>query len=176
MVPESDDGTLLNAFTTEQIKLPDQLYNMNANLVIEINGSDIQQFHTYYKNDLKVTILESFGELKVMDSKNTPLPKVYVKVYGQHKTTGKEFFFKDGYTDIRGKMDYAQSSGDKLKDVKRFSILVVSDQFGSKIEETNPPKDDREFGQDKSGMSDLAASKMNRMAQRQINIKSKKGI
>jgi hypothetical protein len=33
-------------------------------------------------------------------------------------------FYRDGYTDIRGKIEYAQTSGDKLKDVKRFAILV----------------------------------------------------
>lgn len=40
--------------------------------------------------------------------------KVYVKVFSQDKN-GKESFYKDGYTDIRGKFEYATTSGDKLK-------------------------------------------------------------
>jgi len=107
--------------------------------------------------------------LKVCNREGKPLPKVYVKVYFKSKVTDKDYFYRDGYTDIRGKMDYAQTSGDKLKDVKRFSILVQSDQYGSKIQEAEPPKGDGEFGQNtgSSAMSGLAASKMNRMAQRQ---------
>ena len=133
MVPDDADEGLLNTFATKHIPLPNELKNMNANLVIEINGGDLQKFHTFYQNQLKVTVLETFGELKVCDNAGKPMPKVYVKVYYQSKQSGKDCFFRDGYTDIRGKIDYAQTSGDKLKDVKRFSILVQSDTLGSKI-------------------------------------------
>jgi hypothetical protein len=54
------------------------------------------------------------------------LPKTYVKVFSQKKQGG-EIFYRDGYTDIRGKIEYAQTSGDKLKDVKKFAILVQHD-------------------------------------------------
>ena len=56
---------------------------------------------------MKVTVLESYGELKVSDMAGKPLSKVYVKVYAIHKNSQEEFFYRDGYTDIRGKMDYA---------------------------------------------------------------------
>ena len=170
MLPDDADEGQLNAFVTQQIPLPNELKNMNANLVIEINGGDLQKFHTFYQNQLKVTVLETFGELKVCDSAGKPMQKVYVKVYFKSKVTEKDYFYRDGYTDIRGKMDYAQTSGDKLKDVKRFSILVQSDTLGSKIQEANPPKGDGDFGHNQSGssgMTGLAASKMNRMANRQ---------
>jgi hypothetical protein len=36
-----------------------------------------------------------------------------VKVFAQNKD-GSEKFYKDGYTDIRGLFEYAQTSGDKL--------------------------------------------------------------
>ena len=121
---------------------------------------------------MKVTVLESYGELKVCDMAGKPLSKVYVKVYAIHKHSKHDFFFRDGYTDIRGKIDYAQTSGDKLKNVEKFGILVHSDTLGSKILEAGPPKSDSEFGQD-SGVSSLVAQKMDRMAQRQIRKKSK---
>jgi hypothetical protein len=92
------------------------------------------------------------------------LPRTYVKVYGLHKTTNREFFFRDGYTDIRGKFEYSQTSGDKLKDVKRFAILVVSDEHGSKILESDPPKG--EFGVG-GGIDNLENAKISRLNQRQ---------
>jgi len=49
-------------------------------------------------------------------------------------------FFRDGYTDMRGKIEYAQASSDKLKDVKRFAILVLSEELGSIIKECDPPQ------------------------------------
>jgi hypothetical protein len=86
-------------------------------------------------------VLENYGELKVTHSQtNKPLPKVYVKVFSQTKSGGKEVFFRDGYTDITGKFEYSQTSGDKLKDAKKFAILIQSDKYGSKIQECNPPK------------------------------------
>ena len=163
MLPDEADETQLSAFVTQQIPLPEELRNMNANLVIEINGGNLQKFHTFYQNQLKVNVLENFGELKVCDSAGKPLSRVYVKVYAKSKKDDKDFFYRDGYTDIRGKIDYAQTSGDKLKDVKKFSILVQSDTLGSKIQEANPPKGSTEFGHETSGISNLAAQKMNRM-------------
>jgi hypothetical protein len=73
-----------------------------------------------------------------------PLPKVYVKVFSMQKSTRKPKFFRDGYTDIRGKFEYAQNSGDQLKDVDNFAILVSSAEFGSKIITQKPPKIDVE--------------------------------
>ena len=67
-----------------------------------------------------------------------PLPRSYVKVFS--KTNKGEVFYRDGYTDIRGKFEYSQTSGDKLKDVIRFAILVQNDKHGSKIVECAPPK------------------------------------
>merc|ERR1719330_1090219 len=116
---------------------------------------------------MKVTVLENFGELKVCNTDGKPMPRVYVKVYAVNKNTKADFFYRDGYTDIRGKIDYAQTSGDKLKDVQKFGILVHSDTLGSKILEVGPPKGDSSFGQN-SGLSSLAGNKMERMAKRQV--------
>jgi hypothetical protein len=50
-------------------------------MVIEINGGGKQIFKTYYSSQLKVIVNENFGELKVTDENNKPLPKIYVKVF-----------------------------------------------------------------------------------------------
>lgn len=99
---------------------------------------------------------EAYGELKVLEKGDSgkPLPRVYVKVFAQKKgaSASDAFFFKDGYTDIRGKFDYAQTSGNRLKDVQKFAILVMSDTLGSIIKECDPPKGDFS-GSEEAGVS-----------------------
>jgi hypothetical protein len=56
--------------------------NLRAkNMVIEINGQGKQIFKSYYSTQLKVTLIEAYGELKVTDMNGKALPKVYVKVF-----------------------------------------------------------------------------------------------
>jgi len=43
---------------------------------------------------------------------------------------GKILFQKDGYTDFKGKFDYATSSTCDIKTVDKFSIFVMSDTLG----------------------------------------------
>lgn len=109
--------------------------------MIEICGPGQSKFKTFFKNQLKINTITGFGELKVLNTETgKPLPRVYVKVFSMSKSTRKPKFFRDGYTDIRGKFEYAQTSGDKLKDVDNFAILVSSSEFGSKIITQKPPK------------------------------------
>lgn len=58
----------------------------NKNMVMEITSSDQQKFLTYYSNQLKVNVLEQFGELKVTHATTgESLPRTYVKVFYQKK-------------------------------------------------------------------------------------------
>jgi hypothetical protein len=134
--PDGDINTQkLKIAVPEDLKL--------QNMVIEVTGEGKQLFRTYYATQIKVLMTEAFGELKVCEKDtNKALPRVYVKVFAQKKggSTTQPFFYKDGYTDIRGKFDYAQTSGNRLKEVERFAILVMSDTLGSIIKEAEPPK------------------------------------
>ena len=49
-------------------------------------------------------------------------------------------FYKDGFTDLRGKFDYVSLNTDLVSEVKKFSILMVSEKYGSIIATCNPPK------------------------------------
>jgi len=40
----------------------------NGNMVLEITSGDLQRFLTFYSNELKVTVVEQYGELKVQHS------------------------------------------------------------------------------------------------------------
>mmetsp|Transcript_6281 Transcript_6281/g.10663 ORF Transcript_6281/g.10663 Transcript_6281/m.10663 type:complete len:122 (-) Transcript_6281:68-433(-) len=112
------------------------------NVVIEAGSDDIQRFLTFYSSHLKVQVNENFGELRVYDSESlAPLPRVYVKVFCKN-TSGQELFYRDGFTDIRGKFDYANSSGKSINSVSKFAVLV-SDDVGGRgqiIKEVGPPK------------------------------------
>jgi hypothetical protein len=92
--------------------------------------------------------------------------KAYVKVYAR-LSNGTVRFFKDGYTDLRGRFDYASLNGPaqgqappfqqprdgapgngldyqmlkpaELAAVEKFAILVLSDTNGAATREVAPP-------------------------------------
>jgi len=77
--------------------------------------------------------------LQVTDAQNGKmLPKVYVKAYVR-LGDGTVKFHKDGYTDHRGKFDYASVSTPERSAIQRFSVLVLSDTQGAVIKEVAPP-------------------------------------
>jgi hypothetical protein len=111
----------------------------SQNVMIEVQGESKQQFLTYFSNSMKVHIIEDFGELKVTDKDGNKLLKVYIKVIAQH-SDGSTKFFKDGYTDIRGKFEYAQINSKKIAGIEKFAILVMSDHNGALTKEARPPR------------------------------------
>jgi len=74
----------------------------------------------------------------VVDDKEKPLMKVYVKCFAKGKS-GNTFFYKDGYTDLRGRFDYATLNGSDITKIDKFAIFIMSDELGSTIKEANPP-------------------------------------
>jgi hypothetical protein len=62
-----------------------------------------------------------------------------VKVYAQAKN-GQVTFYKDGYTDLRGRFDYASLSTNDLDNVQKFSLLILSKNQGAIVKEATPPK------------------------------------
>ena len=66
------------------------------------------------------------------------LPGVYTKVFAKF-LNGQVKFYKDGYTDMRGKFDYAQLSGATLNSVQRFALFVTHYKYGALTREAAPP-------------------------------------
>jgi len=54
------------------------------NMVIEISAAGKQNYLTYYSTNLKVQVIENYGELKVTDEEGKPLSKVYVKAFAKY--------------------------------------------------------------------------------------------
>ena len=118
------------------VKLPGEL--SNKNILIEARGEGVVRSLAHYSHSLSTQAVERYGMLVVQDQQDKPLPKVYVKAYARMKN-GEVKFYKDGYTDLRGRFDYASLSTNQLDQVQRFSLLVLSEAHGAKVMEAAPP-------------------------------------
>ncbi len=139
-----------------------------ANVLVEILGAGQRKAQAYHANTLKLALAENYGRLEVRDeAANKPVAKAYVKVYARLKN-GTIRFFKDGYTDLRGKFDYASlnssdthaeplpasrgssSQGEglnyqmlapsELDSVDKLAILLLSEAHGALVREVAPPR------------------------------------
>ena len=136
-----------------------------ANVLVEILGGGQRKAQAYHANTFKLTLAENYGRLEVRDqAAGKAVAKAYVKVYARLKN-GTVRFFKDGYTDLRGKFDYAslnssesaqprplvRDSGsgenmsyqmlkpEELGSVEKLAILILSEAHGATVREVNPP-------------------------------------
>lgn len=113
----------------------------NQNVTVELIGKDQNKSQAYYAHQLSIQVIDKYGQLKVSGKEDgKPISKAYVKVYAKN-SDGSVKFFKDGYTDLRGRFDYATQSNYPLDGVTRFSILVMSDEFGTTVRQAAPPKE-----------------------------------
>jgi hypothetical protein len=53
---------------------------------------------------------------------------------------GSVQFYKDGYTDLRGRFDYTSLSTNDLDNVDRFALLIMTEEHGATVREAMPPK------------------------------------
>jgi hypothetical protein len=121
-----------------EFPLPDSL--ATKNILVEIVGGGITRAQASYSTAMRAQLFENEGQLRVTrESDGKPLSKVYVKTYARLKN-GATKFYKDGYTDLRGRFDYTSLSTDELDQVDRFSLLVMSEDHGAVVREAAPPK------------------------------------
>ena len=119
------------------LTIPEEL--RNKNFYIEISSGKKIENEIYNSSLLKYSIIESIGEIKIMTPELKALPQVYVKCFCE-TNSGAIKFYKDGFTDLRGKFDYVSLNTDLVNEVKKFSILMASKEYGSIIATCNPPK------------------------------------
>jgi len=118
--------------------LPKQFHNSNVR--VELTAAGIKKAQAVFSNALSLQVIENYGQVRVTHRETgKPLPRVYVKVYAKRKD-GRTVFFKDGYTDLRGRFDYTSLSTNELDIVERFALLVLSEQHGAVVREAAPPK------------------------------------
>jgi hypothetical protein len=136
--PARSDKVNLGRREVKDVKVPSAL--AGRNLMIEVVAAGISRQQAYYPNELKVDVIENYGQLRVADKKSgKALSKVYVKVYAK-TDSGESKFYKDGYTDLRGRFDYTSLNTDEIDGANKFAILILSDSKGAMVREANPPK------------------------------------
>lgn len=134
----SVDVELAEEKTSVELELPETL--QNSNVLVEIRGAGTVRSQAYYANSLTVQIIENYGQVRVTrETTRRPLGKVYVKVYARMNDGGIRFY-KDGYTDLRGRFDYSSLNTNDLDAVEQFALLIFSDDNGAVVREANPPK------------------------------------
>jgi hypothetical protein len=119
------------------VPLPETL--AKRNVLVEVTAGGKTRSMPYYANAMDVRLTENYGQLRATDSDGKPLPKVYVKVYAR-TADGHVKFHKDGYTDLRGRFDYASVSTPEPQPIGRFAILALSEERGALIREAAPPQ------------------------------------
>lgn len=108
-------------------------------LLVEVVSGASRSTALYYGGDLTTYVSESYGQLQVSDSQSgRPVRGAYVKVYAR-RPSGAIRFHKDGYTDLRGRFDYASVSAGDAKDATRYAILVKSDEQGATLHDVAAP-------------------------------------
>jgi len=117
------------------VPLPDEYRDQDT--IIQILTKTLEVVELYNDNDLDVQLAQDEGELRVISTKSgKPVEGAYCKVYAQSRITGKHDFFKDGYTDLRGRFDFRTLSTDQLRVASRLAILIKTDKLGSTIKES----------------------------------------
>jgi hypothetical protein len=135
---QSVDVALPAGKDRHKVELPRRFHNRNV--LVEVRGQGLVRSQAYYSNSLAVQVVEPYGQVRVTDATSRkPAARVYVKVYARGKD-GRVSFYKDGYTDLRGRFDYASLSTNDLDNVARFSMLVLSSDQGAIVKEAAPPK------------------------------------
>ena len=139
--PICSEKVLLDSSTTSHsVSLPASC--LNKSLIIEVKADFGKQLILpFYSCSLNLRVYENYGELQVFDKiSNKALSEIYIKVYARYKDSQHSVkFYKDGYTDIRGRFDYASLNTNLLKNAEKFAIFAMSDKLGSLIIECAGP-------------------------------------
>eukprot|EP00823_Brevimastigomonas_motovehiculus_P006784 TRINITY_DN573_c0_g1_i2.p1 TRINITY_DN573_c0_g1~~TRINITY_DN573_c0_g1_i2.p1 ORF type:complete len:794 (-),score=232.61 TRINITY_DN573_c0_g1_i2:411-2492(-) len=124
----------------QTVDLPKQFHNKNIFVEVVAEDHGLSSVQTYYSHSLNVQLIESYGQVKVTHrDTGLPIPKAYVKVFARVRDSSTPEFYKDGYTDMRGRFDYVSLSTNKLEKTEKFSILVLSEDLGALVLNAKKP-------------------------------------
>ena len=122
---------------TANFELDDNLRRQT--LLVEIIAGASRSTALFYGGEITSYVSESFGQLQATDTKTQrPISTAYVKVYAKYPN-GSVRFYKDGYTDSRGRFDYSSISASDARGAKRFAIMVLSDEKGATLHDVAAP-------------------------------------
>merc|ERR1712244_179174 len=113
----------------------------HTNCIIEMVAENgISAVRPLNDNSFIIQFAEQLGQCRVVygDKKNKetfkkPISGAYCKVYSQNSQTGKAEFYKDGYTDVRGRFAYKQLSTNQLANSSKLIMFVKTPNNGSTV-------------------------------------------
>ncbi|MEN9362232.1 MAG: hypothetical protein RL095_3767 [Verrucomicrobiota bacterium] len=121
------DGALKQALPEEWAKTP---------CLLRLSGGGRQMVLSHLPKSFECRPISSLGQIQVLGADGKGLSKAYVKVYARRH--GQVVFHKDGFTDLRGRFDYA-SLNTGLVGIDSLAVLVLSDKGDSQVLELKPP-------------------------------------
>ena len=108
-------------------------------IAVEVSAAGQSQVLTSFADALDVRLSPGSGQLQVLHAATgKPLSATYVKVYVE-RGDGQAAFHKDGYTDLRGRFDYASLGNGSVGGAKRIALFISHDQAGATVREVSPP-------------------------------------
>ncbi len=119
-------------------------FNLDADLkrqtlLVEVVAGASRSTALYYGGEITTYVSESYGQLQTTDATtHKPISTAYVKVYARYPD-GSVKFYKDGYTDSRGRFDYTSISASSARGATRFAILVKSEEKGATLHDVATP-------------------------------------
>ncbi|OYP37290.1 hypothetical protein [Rhodopirellula sp. MGV] len=136
--PTQSETVQLNGSSgTTRLEIPRQL--RSRTLLVESHVGASRSTTLYYGGELTTYVSDAFGQLQTTDATtHRPIAGAYVKVYARYPG-GDVRFFKDGYTDGRGRFDYTSISAADAKGAERYAILVLSETKGATLHDVAAP-------------------------------------
>jgi len=125
------------------VDLPEKYHKQNS--IIECvaadeSGAEVRAVHALNDNSFAVQFNDSVGQCRVVynnkkekETFKKPITGAYCKVYSRDAVTGEAHFFKDGYTDIRGRFAYRALSTDQLQRSDALAMFVRTPNDGATV-------------------------------------------
>jgi len=119
------------------VDIPKDLRNCNSIIRLTWGDECKDVVVNDYDNEIDVQVAAAVGEVRVISTEEKtsgqPVAGAYCKVYSKNND-GTVQFFKDGYTDCRGRFDFKNISTSDQTRAVRFALLVTSKLGSSKVE------------------------------------------
>jgi hypothetical protein len=122
-----------------QVEVPLPAEFAQRHVIVKVEAGGISRSGIRYASNLVAQLVERYGQVQVTSKADgKPLAKVYVKVFAK-MNSGETLFYRDGYSDLRGRFDYASSSTLDVAGVQEFALLVISEELGARVLTAAPP-------------------------------------
>lgn len=110
------------------IDVPEQL--LSKNLLVQASAKGLVATADFLPSSLAIRIIGNEVEVTAQGSH---LKGSYVKVFARPSSGGSVVFFKDGYTNLLGRFEFASVCLEKIDRFSEFSLLALDHELGAAI-------------------------------------------